>query len=394
LETQILLLTLELVNEHDRAINIMKKIFGTFFVLGMISTQGFSQKTCTSNPTTINSNINFGAITWTASGGATVTECNNMADGLITFNGNVIVDLANNRTITITNDVNINGNFPISGGPGAALSVNGGFTLHVTGDLGDADNNGVQYEVVTAADRIIVDGTLYGKNNNAFTGNGSISGGTLDVKNGSTCGSPCPVSGGFSNCTSGDPFCATYGVLPVILTDFRAERGGDVVRLHWTTSTEINFEKFVIQRSQQGIDFEDIGEVFGAGRNIDNLETHYTFEDQFPLLGTNYYRLKAVDFDRHYEYSDIVGLALTGAKSMDVFPNPSTGAAIEVSLNFNPSENGQLVILDNIGTEILRSTVSGTKTQLIFPAKLGNGVYIVKYSTSSFEGSSRFLVRQ
>src|SRR5688572_11785566 len=119
----------------------MKKgLFTLSVVLGCLQV-GFSQKTCRSNPPTIGSNINFGSIAWTPGGGATVAECNDMADGLSTFTGNVIVDVANDITITITNNVNITGNFPISGGPGSKLTVNGGFTLHVTGDLGDNDNN-------------------------------------------------------------------------------------------------------------------------------------------------------------------------------------------------------------------------------------------------------------
>jgi hypothetical protein len=351
----------------------------------------FAQKTCTSNPTTISANINFGAIAWTAGGGATVAECNNMADGLITFTGNVIVNLANNKTITISNDVSINGDFPISGGPGSLLSVTGNSSLHVTGDLGDATNNGVQYNVAAAGDAIVVDGTLYGKNNNAFTGSGSISGGTLDVKNGSTCGTPCPVAGGFANCASGDGFCATYGVLPIELLFFNGSKGLNKISLSWATASELNFDYFDVEKSVDGSNFYGISKVVGHGTT--NTRQEYSFNDEKPLNGKNYYRLKSVDFDGYTEYFNVIMVDFDGKNNFSIYPNPSDGVSFTAETNFTPKSRAFVAIYSMIGSEIARYEVSGEVSTLTLPMKLESGVYFAKYISADFTSTTQVLVK-
>ncbi|MFZ1807675.1 MAG: T9SS type A sorting domain-containing protein [Cyclobacteriaceae bacterium] len=360
-----------------------------FFALTI--TLSNAQKTCTSNPTTISSNINFGSITWTASGGATVTECNNMADGVSSFTGDVIVDLANNKKITLTNDVTINGDFPISGGNGSTLSVNGGYTLHVTGDLGDSGNNGVAYEVVTATDKITVDGTLYGKNNNAFTGSGSISGGTLNVKNGSSCGSPCPVAGGFSNCAAGDAFCTNNSVLPVSLISFSAKIDGNLVTLNWATASELNFDYFSVERSTDAVSFIEIGQVVGHGTTDERHD--YLFEDINPLNQKLYYRLKTVDFDGYEEYFNIASVDFGGTKQVSVYPNPVVGGSINIQLNFSPESGTQIQILDMVGVEKLRQFGNGNETQFSIPFTLDPGAYIIRIQSGDFNSVDRILVK-
>ena len=353
-----------------------------------------AQKTCTSNPTTISSNINFGAITWTATGGATVTECDNMADGLITFVGNVVVDLANSRTITISNNVNITGNFPISGGPGSTLSINGGgasTTLHVTGNLGDAASNGVQYQVVASTDHIQVDGTLFGKNNNAFTGAGTISGGTLDVKNGSTCGAPCPVSGGFTTCTSGDAFCTTYSVLPINLISFSANPSKASVKLNWATASELNFDYFDVERSSDASDFMSIGTV--AGHGTSNVRNDYGLIDEKPLIGKNYYRLKSVDFDNYIEYFKVLAVDFSGEKKFVISPNPSDGVSLGFSLNFTPDVNSTIIVYDNLGNIIGVYRPSDFSQNISFTNSLKTGIYYAKIISDDFVKVERFVVR-
>lgn len=357
----------------------------------------FAQKTCTSNPFPINADINFTDIVWVATDGATVAECNAMADGLITFEGDVQIDLSNGTKLTITNNVNIDGNFPISGGPGSTLSVNGGFKLYVTGDLGDATSNGVQYEVVTATDEIRVDGTLYGKNDNAFTGSGKISGGTLDVKNGSSCGIPCPVTGGFQNCTSGDTFCTTSGAtLPITLLYFEAEADASrsSVRLEWATTMEENFDKFIIQRSDNGKDFQDIETVPGQGQDLYNMTSLYSFTDDAPLVGFNYYRLKALDLDATFEYFKIIAVKLDGAKRIVVYPNPAPGRNINFRTNFTADDQtDRVVVLDALGNEVINLPANSYNNSIQPESPLKSGVYILKYTSKDFESNTRLIIK-
>jgi len=367
----------------------MKKI--VFISLSLVGQMAFAQKVCTSNPTTINSDINFGSIVWSPSGGATAGECNDMADGLITFTGNVIVDLANGVMITISNNVNIVGSFPITGGPGAQLRVSGGgtaTTLHVTGNLGNSGNNGVTYSVPLTTDHIRVDGTLFGKNTNAFSGNGTITGGTLDVKNTATCPAPCPVSGGFSFCNSDDSFCADQNVLPVVLTNFDHNCTPHSVKFQWSTATEINFDFFSLQRSLDGLDFSTIAKIPGHGTTVE--PQHYAFEDFSPFIGKSYYRLQSTDFDGYEEIFKVISVNYGGDKSVSIFPHPVSNKTVSIQLSFSPIDIVSIQILDLNGIEMVNYENSDQLSS--YALDLNSGTYLLKVTTGDFSKIQRIII--
>jgi len=94
--------------------------------------------------------------------------------------------------------------------------------------------------------------------------------------------------------------------LPVELTSFDANVSGAVVVLNWETASEINNDYFQIERSVNGSAWENIGFVEGEGTTTST--TRYEFVDENPLTGISYYRLKQVDFDDKFEYSDKVSV--------------------------------------------------------------------------------------
>ena len=100
--------------------------------------------------------------------------------------------------------------------------------------------------------------------------------------------------------------------LPVNLISFNAEKGKENVLLTWTTATEKDNEGFQIERSKDGINFEIIGNVEGAGNS--QTVKNYSFEDRdLPsndLSRVLYYRLKQMDFDGSFEYSPIENVML------------------------------------------------------------------------------------
>jgi len=135
-----------------------------------------------------------------------------------------------------------------------------------------------------------------------------------------------------------------------------------------------------------------IGQVKGSGRNIYEIETNYQFEDKSPTLGFNYYRLKAVDLDGQFEYFGVRVVRLDGMKQLSVFPNPSSGKSISFSLNFNPSEGDQAVLINSLGIEILRVPVATIHNEFNFDQELSPGVYLLKYLSHDFESAARVLV--
>jgi hypothetical protein len=235
-----------------------------------------------------------------------------------------------------------------------------------------------------------VGGTLYGKNNNALQGNGSISGTSINVKNGTTCGSPCPATGGFGACTSGDSFCSNYSILPVDLLFFDGVASNDQVKLKWATASELNFDYFQVKKSTKGKDFFTLAQVKGYGTT--NIRHDYQAADDHPQIGYNYYRLTSVDFDRYQETFDVVAVKYNGEKKMALFPNPFNGKEMNLNLNFPLSDAGTLSVFDVTGTPVARLSVIDSQSLIEFTEPLKAGIYIVKFSSPHFSGVTRLLV--
>lgn len=106
--------------------------------------------------------------------------------------------------------------------------------------------------------------------------------------------------------------------LPVTLVNFNAVSEGSTASLSWSTSEEVNSDRFDIERSQNGKNWAKIGSV--ASNHESKIERYYSFADAAPLKGANLYRLKMVDFDGTFAYSHIENLHFN-ATSL-VYPNP------------------------------------------------------------------------
>tara|TARA_B110000967_G_C18855239_1_gene546846 strand:+ start:778 stop:1566 length:789 start_codon:yes stop_codon:yes gene_type:complete len=96
--------------------------------------------------------------------------------------------------------------------------------------------------------------------------------------------------------------CAFNITLPVDLISFEAEREEDNIKLNWSTASEENNDYFEIQKSYDGEVFTPIGYVDGAGNSNEVLDYSYTDSE----TNKAYYRLKQLDYDGEFEYSDIV----------------------------------------------------------------------------------------
>jgi len=104
--------------------------------------------------------------------------------------------------------------------------------------------------------------------------------------------------------------------LPVELSRFSIESLEKSVSINWITESETDNDYFVILRSQNGIDFQEIGKVNGVGNSA--LTVSYQFSDERPLIGTSYYKLQQVDFDGESSFSQILSteFVLTDAFSL------------------------------------------------------------------------------
>lgn len=106
--------------------------------------------------------------------------------------------------------------------------------------------------------------------------------------------------------------------LPVELIEFSARAMESDVKLSWVTATETNNDYFTIERSRDGRSFENLGIVFGKGNST--VINEYSFMDNNPLNGMNYYRLKQTDFDGQFSYSEIETVEFGSYNAIKVYP--------------------------------------------------------------------------
>ncbi len=176
----------------------------------------------------------------------------------------------------------------------------------------------------------------------------------------------------FSTWTAG----STDKPLPIVLFSWEAKAMDDYVNLNWVTAAEINNNFFTVERSSNGLDFEPIANINGAGTTSES--NYYTFKDMEPLNGVSYYRLKQTDFNGDYEYSIIVSISTQKQLAVDlkVFPNPSNG-------QFNVSISGDRPIAYNIidmqGRTVFSSVVQPGQITPVGLPELSRGVYSIVF---------------
>jgi hypothetical protein len=377
----------------------MSKIILTFLFVGLTANVAFTQRTSLNNHTGTWEN----AASWVAGtapptanpANITATHLNLTINGFIRRTGNVSIAGGTSAQDFIINDTLVLiGNFTFPNNA-AELVVGPAGVLIVIGNVSFGNNTRVTNSGIFA---VSGNATFAPGASETYDDSG---GGEFFVQGNVTLNADAqtaddwdnldtlyPVIHGFILC-GGGASC----VLPVKLSYFRIKTGSTAVELTWATVMEENFQKFIVQRSLNGIDYVDIGEVAGQGFNIYDIESKYIFADYHPLIGTSYYRLKAVDLDGTYEYFRVNAARFEGPKGISVYPNPSTGEIISFHTNFSPSEYDRVAVMDQFGRQIVDAGVHSLESTIHLSERLKPGVYLLRYVSGDFEKVTRFLVK-
>ncbi|HYJ63762.1 MAG TPA: T9SS type A sorting domain-containing protein, partial [Parafilimonas sp.] len=181
-------------------------------------------------------------------------------------------------------------------------------------------------------------------------------------------------------------------VLPVTWLSFTAQKNGaHSVLLNWSTQNEVNNDHFEIERSSNGTSFSKIG---NANALTGNGELHYSFTDNIPLNGYNYYRIKQVDKEGNYQYSSIQRISLGDiVKRWNLYPNPAKNVAALHALN---NYNKATISISDLRGRIIYSTVINNITvnqQISIPIQqLSKGVYVIKIVTEQGTDTQKLVV--
>lgn len=194
----------------------------------------------------------------------------------------------------------------------------------------------------------------------------------------------------------------TSGALPVELTSFTANVIDGKVLLNWQTATEVNNYGFEIQRSSvetrhaSSLQWEKVSFVQGHGNS--NSPKSYSFTDT-PTGGTSFkYRLKQIDFDGKYEYSDVVEVNIETPTKFALeqnYPNPFNP---ETTINYQLSTSGHvtLKVFDLLGREVAElvneEKAAGRYDVKFDGSKLTSGVYFYQLKAGDFVGTKKFVL--
>lgn len=177
--------------------------------------------------------------------------------------------------------------------------------------------------------------------------------------------------------------------LPVNLTSFKAAETNRNISLTWQTATEQNNSHFLIQRSADGRVFENIGRVEGAGDSDQSID--YSFVDDKPLAGINYYRLHQFDFDGTNEVFGPIAVRFgaDGGKPR-LWPVPATDRLQVYLPTTDLSWNLEVFSAD--GQLLRQQKVEDKNTQAFFDVSaLPAGVYFMRWANGHEMGQQRFV---
>ena len=178
-------------------------------------------------------------------------------------------------------------------------------------------------------------------------------------------------------------------VIPVELTSFTAKSDNNTVTLNWTTATELNNSGFQIERSNGG-EYQSVG--FVAGHGTSTSTNNYVYLDQNVEAGTYTYRLKQIDLDGSFEYSNAVEVEVLGLREYTLgqnYPNPFNPST---TINFSLAVDSKvsLKVFNVLGQEVaslLNGQMSAGSQKVSFDASsLNSGVYFYRLEADGIDG--------
>jgi len=190
----------------------------------------------------------------------------------------------------------------------------------------------------------------------------------------------------------GSPGQENPAPLPVQLISFEATpMNSRATLLNWITATEEQNDYFSIEHSFDGFDFKEIGRMNGAGTTF--ILEEYSFVHSELESGRHYYRLKQVDINGRFTYSEIAAVNIfnNNLQEFVVYPNPASDHLM-IQSNQTIANKTQLQILNQQG-QLMKAVETSNESELIEIdlAKLPNGIYYIQFFDRSGTTSKKFV---
>lgn len=177
--------------------------------------------------------------------------------------------------------------------------------------------------------------------------------------------------------------------LPVEWTQFEAHPVGEGIVLNWSTASEFNHDYFSIEHSQDGVYFQETGVVEGNGNTTS--VNHYEFTHLHPFTGSNYYRIKQVDFDGNFQYSPVLKTEFSDVLKLSLYPNPVKDK-ITIGGEIQEEEIIYYKVCDQYG-KVLESGEAGMNQALDMRA-YRPGMYFVKLQKEGTQSVTHKVIKE
>ncbi|MES2430367.1 MAG: T9SS type A sorting domain-containing protein [Bacteroidota bacterium] len=180
--------------------------------------------------------------------------------------------------------------------------------------------------------------------------------------------------------------CGIGSPLPVTLSTLKGLYANGTSRLTWSTAQEINSSYFEVEHSLDGITFTTINKINAAGNS--NIKVNYEFTNNTVSPGSNYYRLKMIDKNGSYEYTNIIVLNVIVSNSFitTVYPSPFINS-IYISMYAETNGLANTKLFDNTGRLIANKSSliqKGVNTLILNDLeKLNAGAYTIQIQTGN-----------
>ena len=176
-------------------------------------------------------------------------------------------------------------------------------------------------------------------------------------------------------------------VVPVTWLYVKAQLLDDNSLVQWATANELNSSVFDVEWSTNGVNFSKIGSLNAAG-NSTNVST-YNFTHTKPVNSFNYYRIKQIDIDGRFKYSEIVKVLKKQKDQILIYPNPATEF---IQIDFTSTQKTILVnIFDAIGKLVIQTNVLNVNPLKINVSALSKGKYYLQLSDGELNVNGKFI---
>jgi len=203
-----------------------------------------------------------------------------------------------------------------------------------------------------------------------------------------TNGQAC-VWWGAGSCPDLQGYCAN--LLPIELLDFNGESTKEGNMITWSTASELDNDYFILESSTNGVDFETVVEINGAGSSSETL--NYRYLDNNITEKLNYYRLTQVDYNGEREAFDIIAITSSILTIFSTpYPNPSNGS---FSINYNGSNNESITaeIVSIEGRTVLSKNVESFNNVISIDTELSKGVYILRLTQGNITEVNNIVIK-